>query len=113
MAMNICVYCGASKNVSEAYKLAATELGHFIAKNGHRLVYGGGRNGLMGIVADAVVESGGQAIGFIPELLDEIEGAHPNLTELHVVDSMHTRKSRMADTADMFCILPGGFGTLD
>jgi uncharacterized protein (TIGR00730 family) len=113
MTKNICVYCGASDRVDQVYKDAAADLGRTIGHNGFNLVYGGGRLGLMGIVADHVISSGGRATGFIPEHLDEREGAHPGLNELHIVDSMHTRKMRMSEMADVFVIAPGGYGTLD
>jgi uncharacterized protein (TIGR00730 family) len=113
MTMNVCVYCGASGSVDQVYKDAAAELGTTIGENGYGLVYGGGRLGLMGIVADHVIKAGGKATGFIPEHLDEREGAHSGLNELHIVDNMHTRKMRMSDMADVFVIAPGGYGTLD
>lgn len=109
----LCVYCGASQQADAAYKNAAIELGNLIGQNGYGLVYGGGRLGLMGLVADAAIDSGGVAVGYTTEHLDEREGAHPNLSELHVVDTMHTRKMKMSQKGDMFVILPGGFGTLD
>ncbi len=113
MGKNVCVYCGASEQLDEVYKNAAIELGRLIGKNSLGLVYGGGRLGLMGIVASAVLENGGEVIGFTTEHLDEREGAHSGLTELHIVDSMHTRKLKMSESGDVFVILPGGFGTLD
>lgn len=113
MGKNVCVYCGASERADEVYKNAAIELGRLIGKNNLGLVYGGGRLGLMGIVASAVLENGGKVIGFTTEHLDEREGAHPGLTELHIVDTMHTRKFKMSELGDAFVILPGGFGTLD
>lgn len=84
-----------------------------MAKKGFSLVFGGGKVGLMGVTADSVLRNGGKAYGFIPDFLDDIEGAHPGLTELHIVDSMHTRKCNMEKMADAFIVLPGGFGTLD
>lgn len=109
----LCVYCGASERCDPIFRDAAVALGKAIGQNGFGLVYGGGRMGLMGLVATSTLEHGGKVIGFIPEHLDEREGAHPDLTELYIVDSMHTRKMNMATHADMFCVLPGGFGTLD
>lgn len=109
----ICVYCGASQSTEEVYKQAARDLGKVLADNEIRLVYGGGRLGLMGLVADGVLENGGNAIGFTTEYLNEFEGGHVGLDELHVVDTMHTRKMKMSEHADAFAILPGGFGTLD
>ncbi|MBY0462041.1 MAG: TIGR00730 family Rossman fold protein [Alphaproteobacteria bacterium] len=113
MGKNLCVYCGASEKADDIYRQAAINLGSLIGVNNHGLVYGGGRLGLMGLVANAVLDNGGKVFGFTTRLLDEREGAHPNLTELHIVDSMHTRKLKMSELADAFVILPGGFGTLD
>ena len=112
MRKNLCVYCGASERLDDVYRQAAITLGTLIGKNNLGLVYGGGRLGLMGLVANAVLENGGKVTGFTTQLLDEREGAHPGLTELHVVDSMHTRKLKMSEHADAFISLPGGFGTL-
>jgi uncharacterized protein (TIGR00730 family) len=109
----LCVYCGASDRVNPVYRQSAVDLGRLIGQNKLGLVYGGGRLGLMGLVADSVLYHGGRAVGFIPEVLSEREGAHYGLTELHIVDSMHTRKKQMFERADIFVILPGGFGTLD
>ena len=108
-----CVYCGSSNNVDEIYKDASRELGAVLAKSGVSLVYGGGDVGLMGIVANAVLESGGDAVGIIPGHIAEKEVAHHKLTELHVVDTMHERKQMMVDRADAFIIMPGGLGTMD
>ncbi|MDP3371699.1 MAG: TIGR00730 family Rossman fold protein [Candidatus Paracaedibacteraceae bacterium] len=113
MTKFLCVYCGASERSDPTYRQAAVDMGKIIGKNQLGLVYGGGRMGLMGLIADAVLDNGGKAVGFIPEHLDQREGAHHGLTELYIVDSMHTRKLRMSERADMFIILPGGFGTLD
>ena len=110
---SICVYCGSSQNVDDAYKQAAKDFGLVMAKNNIALVYGGGRVGLMGIIADTILENGGKVIGIIPEHLSKKEVAHTGLSELHVVDSMHTRKQKMVDESDAFVILPGGVGTLD
>lgn len=110
---SVCVYCGASNHAAAVYKQAADDFGQLIAQNGLKLVYGGGRVGLMGVVADAVVKGGGEVIGYIPQHLDEYEGGHNGIHELHIVDSMHTRKSKMAESSDAFVMLPGGFGTLD
>lgn len=109
----LCVYCGASDRADQKYKQSAIDLGKLIGIHNLGLVYGGGRLGLMGLVANATLEHGGKVIGFIPEHLDSREGAHPGLTELHIVDTMHTRKMNMAIQADMFIVLPGGFGSLD
>ena len=109
----LCVYCGSNAGNDPAYADAARALGARMAKDGVALVYGGGNVGLMGIVADAVLAHGGEAIGVIPQQLVDWEVAHRGLTRLEVVDSMHARKARMFDLADGFVALPGGFGTLD
>ncbi len=109
----LCVYCGASERCDQLFRQTAIDLGSQIAQHGFGVVYGGGRLGLMGLVANSALNAGGKVIGFIPEHLDSREGAHDGLTELHIVDSMHTRKMNMATQADMFVVLPGGFGTLD
>ncbi|TSD87966.1 TIGR00730 family Rossman fold protein [Mycobacterium sp. KBS0706] len=110
---SLCVYCGSSSRVDERYKTAAANLGALIAARGLQLVYGGGRVGLMGIVADAALGAGAQVVGIIPEHIQALEVEHTGLTELHVVDSMHTRKRMMFDRSDAFVVLPGGLGTLD
>lgn len=110
---NLCVYCGSSNGSDKRFKDLAIELGKIIGENGHNLVYGGGRLGLMGIIANSTMKHGGKAIGYIPDHLDDKEGANTDLDELHIVDSMHTRKMKMSERADAFIILPGGFGTLD
>jgi uncharacterized protein (TIGR00730 family) len=107
------VFCGSSTGRDPAFAAAARELGAAIASQGRTLIYGGGRVGLMGLVADAALAGGAPAIGVIPEALAAREVAHLGLTELHVVPSMHARKALMADLADAFVALPGGFGTLD
>lgn len=109
----ICVYCGANAGARPAYTAAARALGTRIAQDGHALVYGGGNVGLMGEVADAALAAGGTVYGVIPQQLVEWEVAHRGVTELIVVDNMHTRKMRMFELADAFVALPGGFGTLD
>ncbi len=109
----VCVYCGSSAHVSDVYKQATVELGTYLSQQGVGVVYGGGRVGLMGLLADTVVENKGSVIGIIPEYLVYKEIQHEHLTEMHVVDSMHTRKRMMVDKSDAFIILPGGFGTLD
>ena len=109
----VCVFCGASSGRSPAYAAAARELGAELAGRGLGLVYGGGRVGLMGAVADATLAAGGEAVGVIPQELVERELAHGGLTELRVVGSLHERKALMAELADAFVALPGGFGTLD
>ena len=104
--MKLCVFCGASTGKSPAYRLAAIELGHAMADAGIGLVYGGASVGLMGAVADAVLERGGEVIGVIPRFLADKELAHKKLTRLHVVGSMHQRKAMMASLADGFIALP-------
>jgi uncharacterized protein (TIGR00730 family) len=110
---NICVYCGSSGRVSDLYKQAATRMGEILGQQGRTLVYGGGAVGLMGLVAGATLEQGGQVIGIIPAHIEKREIGHPDLTELHVVASMHERKQMMVDRSDAFVILPGGLGTMD
>jgi uncharacterized protein (TIGR00730 family) len=109
----LCVYCGSSPGVDPRYREAARALGGGLAARGIELVYGGGRNGLMGLVADAVLAGGGKVTGVIPLHLQNRELAHVGLSELLVVDSMHERKRVMAERADAFAVLPGGIGTLD
>jgi uncharacterized protein (TIGR00730 family) len=109
----ICVFCGSSSGARESYATAAREIGTLLAQQGLGLVYGGGNIGLMGTVADAALAGGGEVIGVIPESLVQRELAHRGCTELRVVTSMHERKALMADLADAFIALPGGFGTLD
>jgi hypothetical protein len=109
----ICVFCGANEGSEPAFSVAAVDLGVAIAGGGHDLVYGGGRVGLMGLLADATLAAGGRVTGFIPHALVEKEVAHRGLTELIVTDSMHARKAGMCDRADGFIALPGGYGTLD
>ena len=110
---SICVYCGSSPGRTEAYSKAAKQLGKSIAERNIKLVYGGASVGIMGIVADAVLEYGGQAVGVIPEALVRKEVAHHHLTELHITGSMHERKMLMSNLADGFIALPGGIGTLE
>jgi uncharacterized protein (TIGR00730 family) len=110
---SVCVYCGSSLGANPRHAEAARQLGAELAGRGIRLVYGGGRIGLMGQVADAVLAGGGQVIGVIPEHLQVQEKGHQGVTELHVVASMHERKKLMFELSDAFVILPGGFGTLD
>ena len=109
----LCVYCGSNAGANPAYAAKAAALGKQLAEQGLVLVYGGGNVGLMGIVADAVLEHGGEVIGVIPQQLVDWEVAHRGVTRLEVVDSMHTRKQRMFELSDGFIALPGGFGTLD
>jgi len=109
----ICVFCGSSVGTDPTYRLLAAELGRTVARRGVGVVYGGGRVGLMGVVADAALAEGGEVIGVIPQSLMDRELGHAGLTELHVVDSMHARKALMAELADGFVALPGGLGTLE
>lgn len=109
----ICVFCGSNAGVRPEYAEAAREMGKALASRLIGLVYGGGRVGLMGILADQVLEAGGEVIGVIPAALDEREIAHRELTELRVVNSMHERKAMMAELSDGFIALPGGYGTFE
>lgn len=111
--MNITVYCGASLGNNPIYQQTTERLGKWIAEKGHQLVYGGGAAGLMGAIANSVLEHGGKAIGIIPKFLKERELAHSGLTELFVVETMVERKRKMFDLADAFIALPGGPGTLE
>lgn len=110
---SIAVFCGSAMGNSENFKEQAQALGESIANRGITLVYGGGRAGLMGVVADSALNAGGTVIGVIPQNLVDAELAHPLLTELHVVKNMHERKTKMSDLADAFIALPGGVGTLE
>jgi uncharacterized protein (TIGR00730 family) len=109
----LCVFCGSSTGNHPAYAGAARSLGALLARRGLGLVYGGGRVGLMGVVADAVLAGGGEVVGVIPHAFVEREVAHHGLTDLRVVRTMHERKALMAELADGFIGLPGGYGTLD
>lgn len=109
----ICVFCGSNSGSGPQYLKAAEETGEFLANNGIELVYGGGRVGLMGRIADTVLANGGKVIGVIPEQLATREVAHGGLTELIVVTSMHERKALMAELSDGFIAMPGGFGTFE
>jgi uncharacterized protein (TIGR00730 family) len=109
----IAVFCGSRAGHDPALHTQAVALGHGMAARGMRLIYGGGRVGLMGAVADAVLEASGEVTGVIPEFLTRLEVAHDGLTELVVTDSMHSRKRLMFDLADAFVTMPGGLGTLD
>jgi len=109
----LCVYCGSSSGNDAIYSQAATELGRVLAERGIELVYGGSCRGLMGSVADAVLQAGGRVTGVIPEGLMALEIAHRGLTNLHIVKSMHERKALMTELAGGFLVLPGAWGTLD
>ncbi len=111
--MNICVFCGSASGNDTVYSNAAKELAFLIVASQSSLIYGGGNIGLMGILADEVLALGGKVIGVIPEFLVQREVAHSGITQLEVVNSMHQRKKRMADLADAFIAVPGGWGTLD
>ena len=113
MSINFCIYCGSSVGVRQDYAAAAKSVGRALARHNVGLVYGGGRVGLMGIVADAVLSEGGRVIGVIPEPLATREIAHDGLTELHVVADMHERKALMARRSRAFLTLPGGIGTFE
>lgn len=109
----ICVFCGSNAGADPIFLKTAESVGKFLAQENIELVYGGGRVGLMGKIADSVLENGGRVIGAIPAALDKKEIAHQGLTELFIVNSMHERKSLMAELADGFIALPGGFGTFE
>jgi uncharacterized protein (TIGR00730 family) len=109
----LCVFCSSADGVLPAYREAALELGGKLAARGVGLVYGGATVGLMGAVANATLAGGGQVIGVIPHVLVDKEVSHQGCTELHVVDTMHTRKALMGEKADAFLILPGGYGTFE
>jgi uncharacterized protein (TIGR00730 family) len=108
-----CVFCGSASGNDPRFVAYATELGTALAQGGHELVYGGGRTGLMGAVADAAVAAGGPVTGIIPRQLDDREVAHRGISDLRIVGSMHERKALMADLSDGFIALPGGFGTFE
>jgi len=109
----ICVYCGSSLGTRPVYAQAAANLADVLVRHELELVYGGASKGIMGVIADRVLELGGKVHGVIPKLLEEKEIAHGGLTELHVVSSMHERKTMMAALSDGFIAMPGGFGTLE
>lgn len=109
----ICVYCGSSVGARDEYARAAAEVGRLLAERGQRIVYGAGNIGLMGVLADAALQAGGEVIGVIPHALVARELAHNGVSELRIVDSMHERKALMADLSDGFLALPGGFGTFE
>lgn len=110
---SVCVFCGSKSGTDPRYQEAAVALGQGLAETGVSLVYGGGRVGLMGAVADACKDAGGHVVGIIPDFLEKREVGHHEIDELIVVDSMHARKRIMVDRSDAFAVLPGGFGTLD
>lgn len=110
---SIAIFCGSSLGTDQIFADVAQLTGETIAKQGQTLVYGGGRSGLMGIVADSALAAGGQVIGVIPQGLVDRELAHPGLTELHIVKNMHERKTKMSELSDGFIALPGGAGTIE
>ena len=112
-SFSLCVYCGSRPGNHPEFAALAREVGTWVGQRGGRLVYGGGHNGLMGILADAALAAGAQVIGVIPKALVEKEWAHTGCTELHIVENMHDRKRIMAENADAFLALPGGIGTLE
>lgn len=112
-SFSLCVYCGSRTGQDPAFAELARATGEWIGRHGGQLVYGGGNNGLMGIVAQATLDAGGQVVGIIPRALVDMEVAKSNCTELHIVETMHERKRMMADRADAFLALPGGIGTFE
>ncbi len=112
-AFSVCVYCGSRNGVSPAYAEVARTVGHWIGKHQGQLVYGGGNNGLMGLVAQATSQAGGRVVGIIPKALQSHENTRTACDEVHVVDTMHERKRMMAERADVFLALPGGIGTFE
>lgn len=112
-ALSVCVYCGSRLGRKPAYQALASALGTAIGRRGWQLVYGGGRVGLMGVVAEATLAAGGRVVGVIPSSLMKPEVSHAGLTELHVVDTMHQRKQMMAERSDAFIAMPGGIGTFE
>ena len=112
-ALSVCIYCGSRDGASPAYTQAARAIGREIGARGWQLIYGGGRSGLMGAVADSAVAAGARTVGVIPRSLMDREVGHRGLTELHVVETMHERKMMMAERSDAFVALPGGIGTFE
>ncbi len=113
MIKSLCVFCGSSVGVDPVYKEAAIQMGTYLAENKINLVYGGGRIGLMGVLAETVLKNGGTVTGIIPKFLSTKEIRHDGLTQCFEVDDMHTRKQMMYQLSDAFVAMPGGFGTLD
>ncbi|MBA2330751.1 MAG: TIGR00730 family Rossman fold protein [Flavisolibacter sp.] len=113
MIRSLAIFCGSKSGNNEQYKKDAAELGRLIAEHKIQLIYGGGKNGLMGIAADSVMENGGIVKGVIPQILIEWETQHENISDLLVVEDMHVRKRTMYELCDAAIVLPGGFGTLD
>ncbi len=113
MIRTLCIYCGSSDKVSAEYLQAACEMGETVARRGIRLAYGAGKTGLMGAVANGVLAAGGEVVGVIPAMFHTPQLVHTGLTQLEVVESMHARKARLAQIADAFVALPGGYGTFE
>lgn len=109
----LCVYCGSRVGNKDVFRTEAERLGRIMAERGIALVYGGGAIGIMGVIADAVLDAGGQAVGIIPDHLQQTEVGHKGVSELVVVSSMHERKLMMVERSDAFVVMPGGLGTLD
>ena len=112
-AFSVCVYCGSRPGLNPEFAKTARQVGNWIGRHAGQLVYGGGKSGLMGLLADAALDAGARVVGVIPQALVEKEWAHRGCTELHIVDTMHDRKRMMAERADAFLALPGGIGTLE
>jgi len=110
---SVCVFCGSSMGKDAVYLKAASDLGYLLASSNISLIYGGANVGLMGEIANIIINNGGEVIGVIPKFLQEKEIAHQHLTKLHIVDTMHERKAKMAELADGFIAMPGGLGTLE
>ena len=110
---SVCVYCSSAGHTDEIYNEVARDVGMALAHRKFRVVYGGGRRGMMGMLADAALGAGGEVVGIIPAFIKEHEIQHTGLTELYVVKDMHTRKRMMVEMSDAFVVLPGGFGTMD
>lgn len=113
MTKSIAVFCGSAFGVDEVFRQTAQQVGQAIAEQGKTLVYGGGKSGLMGVVADSAIQAGGKVVGVIPEVLVHKELAHPGLSQLYVVKDMHERKLKMSELSDAFVAMPGGSGTLE
>ncbi len=111
--MNITVYCGSNKGKNPAYECEAKKLGEFIGRNNHTLIYGGSNRGLMGVVADNVLDNGGRIVGVYPKQLEGIEFQHPRLSDLVITENINQRRAKMIELGDVFVALPGGPGTLE
>ena len=111
--MDICVFCGSKSGTNSNYRTAAEQLGTLMAEQGHRLIYGGGSVGLMGAIADQVLKQGGEVIGVLPKMLATKELKHTGVTQMHLTENMHDRKALMAEQADAFIAMPGGYGTFE